>query len=118
MRIQIPEGSTGVKGAVRIQPQENVYLLSFVTGERTAESMVEDLRPDSPLTVAGESSSSLSGKGFEHLGLTAPQEIKGVRTASACPPCVGDSRRRHIQGMEVHVGEAKGQRVRLYLTAY
>ncbi|MER7540547.1 hypothetical protein ABTX77_38135 [Streptomyces sp. NPDC097704] len=118
MKIQIPQGATEVKGAVRVQPQENVYLLSFVTSEQTAEAITKDLHPDYPLAVEGPSSSSLSWDGFKHLGLTAPQELKRVRTTSACPPCVSDSRRRHIQGIEIHIGEVSGNRVRVYLAAY
>ncbi|WP_329623614.1 hypothetical protein OG357_27025 [Streptomyces sp. NBC_01255] len=118
MKIQIPEGATEVNGAVRVQPQEKVYLLSFVTSERTAKTITEDLHPDHPLAVEGPPSSSLSGDGFRHLGLTPPQELKSVRTTSACPPCVDDSRRRHIQGIEIHISEAQGDRVRVYLTAY
>ncbi|WP_017239185.1 hypothetical protein [Streptomyces sp. SS] len=118
MRIRVPEGATEVKGAVRVQPQEDVYLLSFVTSEQNAEAITEDLHPDHPLAVEGPSSSSLSGDGFEHLGLTPPQELKSVRTTSACPPCVGDSKRRHVQGLEIHIGEIAGNRVRVYLAAY
>lgn len=118
MKIQVPQGATEVKGAVRVQPQENVYLLSFVTSEQAAEAITKDLHPDYPLAVEGPSSSSLSGDGFKHLGLTPPQELKSVRTTSACPPCVGDSRRRHIQGIEIHIGEVAGNRVRVYLAAY
>ncbi|QES17246.1 hypothetical protein DEJ45_07660 [Streptomyces venezuelae] len=118
MKIQIPKGATEVNGAVRVQPQEKVYLLSFVTSERTAKTITEDLHPDYPLAVEGPSSSSLSGDGFRHLGLTPPQELKSVRTTSACPPCVDDSRRRHIQGIEIHISEVPGDRVRVYLTAY
>ncbi|MFE2013679.1 hypothetical protein [Streptomyces sp. NPDC059491] len=118
MKVRIPQGATEVKGAVRIQPQENVYLLSFVTSEQTDEAITEDLHPDDPLAVQGPSSSSLSGEGFKHLDLTPPQELKSVRTTSACPPCVGDSRRRHIQGIEIHIGAVAGDRVRVYLAAY
>ncbi|GGR31317.1 hypothetical protein [Streptomyces roseolus] len=118
MKVRIPEGATEVEGAVRVQPQEKVYLLSFVTSERTAKTITEDLHPDHPLAVEGPSSSSLSGDGYRHLGLTPPQELKSVRTTSACPPCTGDSRRRHVQGIEIHVGEVPGDRVRVYLTAY
>ncbi|GFH39473.1 hypothetical protein [Streptomyces pacificus] len=117
MKVQIPVGATEVKGAVRVQPQENVYLLSFVTEVRTAESMVDDLRPDHPLEAV-KVTSSLSGDGFKHLGIKLPQEVEGVRVASACPPCVGDSRRSHIQGIEIHVGGAAGSRVRVYLAAF
>ncbi|MEU9576771.1 hypothetical protein [Streptomyces chilikensis] len=117
MKVRIPEKAAEVKGAVRVQSQEKLYLLSFVTDERTAEVIAEDLRPDSPLRIM-TSGSSLSGDGFEHLGLTPPQELKDVREASACPPCTGDSRRGHVQGIEMHVGEEAGTHARVYLTAY
>ncbi|MCH0543169.1 hypothetical protein I3F58_27175 [Streptomyces sp. MUM 203J] len=117
MKVQIPGGATEVKGAVRVQPQENVYMLSFVTDPKTAESMVDDLQPDHPLEAV-KFASSLTGDGFKHLGLKPPQDIKGVRAASACPPCVGDSRRSHIQAIEIHVGDAAGNRVRVYLAAF
>ncbi|MEU4350912.1 hypothetical protein [Streptomyces sp. NPDC023838] len=117
MKIRIPRGATEVTGAVRVQPQEDVYLLSFLTDEKTAESITADLRPDHPLKAV-HSTSSLSGDGFQHLGLKPPQDLPGVRTTSACPPCVGDSRRSGVQGVEVHVGGGGGERVRLYLAAY
>ncbi|MFE5595927.1 hypothetical protein [Streptomyces sp. NPDC056549] len=118
MKIQIPPGATEVKGAVRVQPQENIYLLSFVTSGQTAEAIAEDLHPDSPLAVEGPASSSLSGEGFRHLDLTPPQDLKSVLTTSACPPCIGDSRRRHVQGIEIHIGPVSRDRVRVYLAAY
>ncbi|WP_187645783.1 hypothetical protein [Streptomyces sp. TRM49041] len=117
MKIDVPEGATEVRGAVRVQPQEDVYLLSFVTDAKTAESVVDDLRPDHPLKAVN-ATSSLTGDGFKHLGLKLPQDIKGVRMASACPPCVGDSRRSHIQAIEIHVGDVAGSRVRVYLAAF
>lgn len=116
MKIQIPEGATEVKGAVRIQTQENV--MSFVTSARTAEAIAEDPHPDYPLAVEGPSPWSLSGDGFRHLDLTPPQELESVRTTSACPPCVGDSRGRHVQGIEIHLGEVSGNRLRVHLAAY
>ncbi|MGW6457818.1 hypothetical protein ACWF94_18220 [Streptomyces sp. NPDC055078] len=117
MKVQVPKGATEVKGAVRLQPQERVYLLAFLTDEKTAESIAADLRPDHPLK-AEDAFSSLSGDGFKHLGLTPPQDLDSVRSATACPPCVGDERRKHIQGVEIHVSEGAGDRVRVYLTAY
>ncbi|WP_329022164.1 hypothetical protein [Streptomyces sp. NBC_00690] len=117
MNVELPQSATRVKGAVRVQPQERVYLLSFLTSEETAESIADDLRSEYPLE-AGTGTDSLSGDGFEHLGLTSPQDIKGVRTTSVCPPCVGDGRRSNVQGMEIHVGQDSGDRVRVYLTAY
>ncbi|MEU3654529.1 hypothetical protein AB0E67_17190 [Streptomyces sp. NPDC032161] len=117
MKIRIPQDATEVRGAVRVQPQENIHLLSFITDEKTAESIADDLRPDHPLR-SENTSTSLSGDGFEHLGLTPPQDIEGVRTTSACPPCVGDTRRSEVQGIELHIGGDSGGRVRVYLTAY
>jgi hypothetical protein len=118
LKIRLPEGATEVKGAVRIQPQEKIHLLSFVTGEQAAVALTEDLRPDHPLAWSGPSSSSLSGDGFQHLGLTPPHELSSKRTTSACPPCVGDARRSHVQGIEIHLGAASENRVRVYLAAY
>ncbi|WP_344069755.1 hypothetical protein [Streptomyces crystallinus] len=126
IKLRIPAGATGVTGAVRNQPRERLYLLSFLTDEKAARSLVDDLRPDHPLRAVPAASSSLSGDGFRHLGLAPPQELDGVRTTSACPPCVGDSRRPGVQGIEVHVGQQMGGqiggqdggRVRVYLAAY
>ncbi|MCM2393111.1 hypothetical protein [Streptomyces albipurpureus] len=117
MNLELPQSATQVKGAVRVQPQERVYLLSFLTSEETAESIADDLRSEHPLK-ADPDTDSLSGDGFEHLGLTSPQDIKGVRTTGVCPPCVGDERRSNVQGMEIHVGQDSGDRVRVYLAAY
>ncbi|MET9799710.1 hypothetical protein [Streptomyces sp. NPDC006368] len=117
MKAQVPPGATEVRGAVRVQPQERVYLLSFLTDQKTARSIADDLRPEHPLE-AQDLSSSLSGDGFQHLGLTPPQELKGARSTSACPPCVGDARRSHVQAVEMPVGDGMGDRVRVYLAAY
>ncbi|MFF8830627.1 hypothetical protein [Streptomyces sp. NPDC015131] len=117
MGVAVPEGATEVKGAVRVQPQEKVYLLSFLTDAGAADAMVDDLRPEGPLR-ARDRSSSLSGDGFRHLGLASPQDVEGVRTATACPPCVGDPRRRNVQAVEIHVGADPRGRTRVYLTAY
>ncbi|MGI5481244.1 hypothetical protein [Streptomyces lavendofoliae] len=117
MKLRMPAGADEVKGAVRVQPQERVYLLSFLTDEKTARSVADDLRPDHPLEAQGLSS-SLSGDGFEHLGLTPPQEVEGARSTSACPPCAGDGRRAHVQAVEMHVVDGAAGRVRVYLAAY
>ncbi|MFF3291549.1 hypothetical protein [Streptomyces sp. NPDC003023] len=118
MKVEIPDGAAEVKGAVRVQPQESVYLLSFLTEERTAVAITADLRPDSPLEEEDNLTSSLSGDGFQHLGLTSPQNLDRVRTATACPPCVGDVRRSSVQAIEIHLGQVADDRVRVYLTAY
>ncbi|MEU9983942.1 hypothetical protein [Streptomyces sp. NPDC050856] len=117
MKVRVPPGATEVKGAVRVQPGERVYLLSFLTDQKTAKSVADDLRPEHPLEAQGLSS-SLSGDGFQHLGLTPPQQLEGVRSTSACPPCAGDARRSHVQAVEMHVGDGMGDRVRVYLAAY
>ncbi|UUN31536.1 hypothetical protein KK483_31135 [Streptomyces sp. FIT100] len=117
MKLRVPQGATEVKGAVRVQPQENVYLLSFLTDEKTAEAIADDLRPDHPLQQQ-KTISSLSGDGFEHLGVAPPQELASVRTTTACPPCVGDARRGNVQAIEIHVAEGAPDRVRVYLAAY
>lgn len=110
-------GAGEVRGAVRVQPRERVYLLSFLTDANAAQSLVDDLRPDHPLRAV-HTNSSLSGDGFHHLGLEPPQEVEGVRTTSACSPCVGDTRRSSVQAIEIHVAGQSGDRVRVYLTAY
>ncbi|MFF8956305.1 hypothetical protein [Streptomyces sp. NPDC014894] len=117
MRVQVPKGAVEVKGAVRVQPQERVYLLSFLTEEKAAEAVADDLRSDYPLKVTNVSS-SLSDDGFAHLDLVLPHEIRDVRSTSVCPPCVGDKRRRHVQGIEIHIEDRADGRARVYLTAY
>ncbi|GAA2248944.1 hypothetical protein GCM10010232_40500 [Streptomyces amakusaensis] len=117
MRVQVPKGAVEVKGAVRVQPQERVYLLSFLTDEKAAEAVADDLRPEHPLE-AKNFSSSLSDDGFAHLDLDLPHEIPDVRSTSVCPPCVGDKRRSHIQGIEMHIEDRADGRARVYLTAY
>lgn len=48
MNVTVPKGATGVKGAVQINPQEDVYLLSFVTGEKDAEDIAATLHSEEP----------------------------------------------------------------------
>ncbi|MER5768002.1 hypothetical protein [Streptomyces sp. NPDC001985] len=118
MDVPIPDGAKEIKGAVRVQPRERVHLLSFVTEGKLADLVVEDLHPEKPLKEA-KAVSSLSGDGFEHLGLTAPQEVPGIRTTSTCPPCAGDPRRGgRVQAIEVHVDDLAGGRARVYLAGY
>lgn len=117
MMIRIPPGATEVKSALQVQPQENLRLLSFVTEEKTAEAIAEDLRLGSPLepVPAGD---PLSGDGFKHLGIKAPQDVPGVREAQVCPPCSEDTRRDHLQVVEIQIGPEPQGRARVYLTAY
>lgn len=54
MQLEVPKSATEVKGAVQINPQEDIYLLSFVTDEKTAVRVAEDLRPEKPLRARNE----------------------------------------------------------------
>ncbi|MER6453613.1 MULTISPECIES: hypothetical protein [unclassified Streptomyces] len=118
MRIDVPKDATGVKGAVAVNPQEDNYLLSFVTGERTAERLAaglhapEPLRPQAVATAAGATNAL-----FEHLGLTPPDRLRKVRRAGVCPPCVERDRGR-VQWIEIYVHALGGGRARVYLLAY
>ncbi|MFI2209027.1 hypothetical protein [Streptomyces sp. NPDC020141] len=117
MRVQVPKAATEVKGAVRVQPQERVYLLSFLTDKKAAEAVADDLRPEYPLKIDNVDS-SLSDDGFAHLGLTLPHKVPNVRSTSVSPRHVGDKRRSHVQGIEMHVEDRVDGRARVYLTAY
>ncbi|MGW0856704.1 hypothetical protein [Streptomyces sp. NPDC002690] len=117
MKVAVPESATEVKGAVQINPQEDVYLLSFVTDEKTAVGVAEDLRPETPLHTRKQDLPSPTEL-FGHLGLTEPQSEQGVRWAGACPPCIGDSRRSEVQWIEIHVLELGAHRTRVYLRAF
>ncbi|APE20418.1 hypothetical protein vnz_04970 [Streptomyces venezuelae] len=41
MKIQIPKGATDVKGAVQVNPREDMYILSFRTGKATAAQVAD-----------------------------------------------------------------------------
>ncbi|MFG2426713.1 hypothetical protein [Streptomyces sp. NPDC048590] len=117
MKVAVPESATEVKGAVQINPQEDIYLLSFVTDERTAVRVAEDLRPEKPLRARNQDLPSPTEL-FGHLGLAEPQSEKGVRWAGVCPPCVGDGRRSEVQWIEIHVLELDADRTRVYVQAF
>ncbi|PWS49584.1 hypothetical protein DLE01_22705 [Streptomyces sp. FT05W] len=117
MKVAVPESATEVKGAVQINPQEDIYLLSFVTDEKTAVRVAEDLRPEKPLRARNQDLPSPTEL-FGHLGLAEPQSEKGVRWAGVCPPCVGDSRRSEVQWIEIHVLELDADRARVYVQAF
>ncbi|MEV6180505.1 hypothetical protein [Streptomyces sp. NPDC052015] len=51
MHVAIPEGATQTKGAIQLNPQGDIYLLSFVTSEKTAEDIAKDLHSEKPLQV-------------------------------------------------------------------
>ncbi|MEU0004210.1 hypothetical protein ABZ079_07890 [Streptomyces sp. NPDC006314] len=115
MKIDLPSGATGVKGAVQVNPQEDMYLLSFVTGKATAERMAEDLHFDAPLSTTAKS--GLEGALFEHLGLTDPEKLEGVRWSGVCPPCV-EHDRGQVQWIEMYVHDEGKGRSRVYLQAF
>jgi hypothetical protein len=116
MNVAIPEGATQTKGAVQLDPQEDVYLLTFVTSEKTAEDIAKDLRPEEPLRVRKGDSSE--GERFGHLGLPEPQTLKGARWAGVCPPCVNDDRRKKVQWIDIYVETLKADQARVCLQAF
>ncbi|MFC9281050.1 hypothetical protein [Streptomyces collinus] len=117
MNVTAPKGATQVKGAVQIDPQEDVYLLSFITSEKNAEGIAEDLRSGEPLK-AKKVDFAPDGELFEHLGLAEPQTLKGARSAGVCPACVKDGRRKKVQWIDIYVQALKGDRARVYLKAF
>ncbi|MEU1482776.1 hypothetical protein [Streptomyces sp. NPDC005752] len=118
MKVAVPERATEVKGAVQTDPQEDVYLLSFVTDEKTAAGVAEDLRPEKPLRTRNQDLPAPAVL-FGQLGLAEPRSEQGVRWAGVCPPCVGDSRRSEVQWIEIHVLELDAAgRTRVYLQAF
>ncbi|MFK4067505.1 hypothetical protein [Streptomyces sp. NPDC029674] len=117
MKVTVPEGATGVVGAVQVNPREDVYVLSFVTGERDAEGIAESLRSEGPLE-ARKNDAAPEAELFGYLGLAEPQTLSGTRWAGVCPPCVGDDRRGRVQWIEVYVQSLGGGRARVYLEAF
>jgi hypothetical protein len=117
MNVAVPEDATGAKGAVQVNPQENIYLLSFVTSEKNAEGIAKDLRSEEPLK-AKKKDFAPEGERFEHLGLAEPQTLKETRWAGVCPPCVNDTRRKKVQWIEIYVQPLKGDQARVYLQAF
>ncbi|MEU1091087.1 hypothetical protein ACFYPN_32820 [Streptomyces sp. NPDC005576] len=117
MKVAVPGNATEVKGAVQINPQEDIYLLSFVTDEKSAVGVAEDLRPEQPLRMRNQDVPA-STELFGHLGLAEPQSEKGARWAGVCPPCVGDSRRSKVQWIEIHVVELDAGTTRVYMQAF
>lgn len=117
MKVRVPTGATEVKGAVQANPQEDVYLLSFVTDAEKAVQISEDLRPEKPIhTKAADLPPD--HELFGHLGLPEPQTLKGARWAGVCPPCVGDDRRRTVAWIDIYVYDMAGGKARVYLHAF
>ncbi|MFC9754873.1 hypothetical protein [Streptomyces sp. NPDC056921] len=117
MNVTVPKDATQTKGAVQINPQEDIYLLSFVTSEKNAEGIAEDLHSGDPLK-AQKKNFVPDRERFKHLGLAEPQTLAGTRWAGVCPPCVNDDRRKKVQWIDVYVQALKDDRVRVYLQAF
>lgn len=77
MQLEVPKNATEVKGAVQINPQEDIYLLSFVTDEKTAVEVAEDLRPEKPLRVRNENPRPPRSSS----GISASPSLRAVRTS-------------------------------------
>lgn len=117
MKVRVPAGATEVKGAVQVNPQEDAYLLSFVTDAEEAVRISEDLRPEKPIhTKAADLPPSREL--FGHLGLPEPQTLKGARWTGVCPPCVGDSRRSTVAWIDIYVYDIADDKARVYLKAF
>ncbi|MGP3636024.1 hypothetical protein ACTU45_22150 [Streptomyces sp. 24-1644] len=117
MKVKVPEGAKEVKGAVRVNPQEDIHLLSFVTDEKTAVRVAEDLRPGKSLRTRKHDLPP-AAELFGHLGLPEPQSQKGARWAGVCPPCAGDMRRSGVGWIEIHVLERDADNTRVYMQAF
>ncbi|MGW6270389.1 hypothetical protein [Streptomyces sp. NPDC055060] len=120
MGVAVPEGAAQVTGAVRVNPREDVYLLSFVAAESDAEGVAEGLGLRESLRAL-EGPAGAGEELFGHLGLAEPQSLKGTRWAGVCPPCVDDDRRENrkkVQWIEIHVQALKTDRARVYLQAF
>ncbi|MER6994683.1 hypothetical protein [Streptomyces sp. NPDC000410] len=117
MKVKVPKGATEVKGAVQINPREDIHLLSFVTDEENAARIAEDLRSEEPLRTR-KYMIPPTAELFGHLGLDEPQTLEGVRWAGVCPPCVGDQRRSEVAWIEIYVHAGAQGKARVYLQAY
>ncbi|APE26526.1 MULTISPECIES: hypothetical protein [Streptomyces] len=117
MKVVVPAGATEVNGAVQANPQEDVYLLSFVTDANTAVQIAEDLRTEKPIRTKAVDLPP-DEELFGHLGLPEPQTLKGARWAGVCPPCVKDHRRSSVQWIDVYVYDLAGGKARVYLHAF
>ncbi|MFC7931500.1 hypothetical protein [Streptomyces cinereoruber] len=117
MKVRVPEGATEVKGAVRVNPREDEYILSFRTDGDTAARVAEDLRSEEPPAPWGVVSAQ-EPELFGHLGLPEPKTLEDALWAGVCPPCVKDHRRRDVAWMEIYVEDLGAGRARVYLRAF
>lgn len=118
MKVDVPAAATEVKGAVQVNPQDDVYLLSsFVTDAEKAVQIAEDLRSEKPIRTKAVDLPP-DQELFGHVGLPEPQKLKGARWAGVCPPCVKDYRRRGVQWIDVYVYDMTGGKARVYLHSF
>ncbi|MFE2013680.1 hypothetical protein [Streptomyces sp. NPDC059491] len=117
MKVKVPTGATEVKGAVQVNPQEDVYILSFRTDRATAIEIATDLRPEKPPT-AWNISVTPASELFGHLGLPEPDTLKGSLRAGVCPPCAKDYRRRNVAWVDIYIETLHADQARVYLHAF
>jgi hypothetical protein len=117
MKIRIPRGAADVKGAVRVNPREDEYILSFRTDRTTAARIAKDLRSEEPPAPWGVRATQ-QPELFGHLGLPEPKTLKHALWAGVCPPCVEDDRRRHVAWMEIYIENVGAEQARVYLHAF
>ncbi|MGA5872286.1 hypothetical protein [Streptomyces cinereoruber] len=117
MKVVVPAGAAEVNGAVQVNPQEDVYLLSFITDAKKAVQIAEDLRSEKPLRTKAVDLPP-DQELFGHLGLPEPQTLKGARWAGVCPPCVKDHRRGSVQWIDIYVYDMADGKARVYLHAF
>ncbi len=119
MRIDVPADATEVKGAVAVNPQEDNYLLSFVTSERAAERLAGDLHSPDPLEPSHVAPTTSAGNAlWRHLGLTPPDRLRKTRWVGVCPPCVVKHGRGRVQWIEMYVHAEGEGRSRVYVQAF
>ncbi|MFB9516540.1 hypothetical protein [Streptomyces purpureus] len=119
MEVDVPAGATEVKGAVKLVPQDEIRLLSFVTTRKAAEELGRQFEARAPLRVRpARSPGAQDSPDFAHLGLPEPETLKGVRWAGVCPACETDERRASVQWIEISLQALDGDRTRVYLTAW
>ncbi|MEU9862224.1 hypothetical protein AB0D99_15255 [Streptomyces sp. NPDC047971] len=119
MKVEVPEGATEVKGAVKLVPQDAVQLLTFVTTPERAEDLGQQFVGQGPLIVRpAQSGQSAGDPSFAHLGTPEPETLPGLRWAGVCPPCLKDQRRKHMQWIEIYLQKLDADRTRVYLRAW
>ncbi|MFI2209026.1 hypothetical protein [Streptomyces sp. NPDC020141] len=113
--VRIPEGATEVKGAIRVDGMDDVYILSFVTDEEKAVSISEDLNAEKPLRRVKKMASATGD--FDQLGLADPDTLDNVRWTGVCPSCVRDKRRKGVLQIDIYVQPRPQGKARVYVRA-